>query len=99
MTTLGELIGCPEEEVESRLAMRQAMPNFGEPWAKDFDQLAAQCDDKAATCSLQDQPTFAFLRGQAASYRRVAKDIRGAAAALAALTEQFKELNQGEYNA
>lgn len=99
MTTLGELMGCSEGEAQARLTMRQTMANFGAPWAKDFEDLADTLDNSAAKCSLQDQPTFAFLRGQAAAFRQVARDIRNAGAALVSLTEQFQQLNQGEYNA
>lgn len=97
--TLGELMGCPDEEAQNRLSMRQALEVFGGPWASDLESAADACDDGASKCSLHDQPTFAFLRGQAHAYRRIAKSIRTVGRDNADLLKRFYELNQGDDNA
>ena len=99
MTTLGELMGAPEDEAQTRFQCRQALEFFGSPWASDLEASANACDDAAAKCSLTDQPTFAFLRGQALVYRRLAQSIRTVGQDNASLLRQINELNQGVHNA
>lgn len=94
MMTLGEAMGVPDEEAQSRFALRQALADFGRCWANDFDRVAAACDDQAANLPLTEQPRFAFLRGQAAVYRQLANEIRTMPAANAAVIKTLEQ--QGE---
>lgn len=95
MMTLGEVLGCPEDEAQGRFALRQALESFGVYWANDFMHVAAVCDDQAANVPLNDQPRFAFLRGQAAVWRQLANEIRSMPAANAAVIRTLNE-QQGE---
>lgn len=96
MLTLGQALGCDEGEAQRRFILREALENYGSHWADDFDRLASICEDQAAQCPLHDQPRFAFLRGQATAYRRLASEIRSMPASNAAIINQLREANQGD---
>lgn len=93
--TLGEALQCPEEEAEARWQLRAALEFWGSFWAKDFELAAASYDDQAASCSLSDQPRFAFLRGQSSVLRHLSKELRNMPASNDALRKLMTE-NQGE---
>lgn len=73
------------------MGLRGALETHGHYWAQDFEEAADRCEDAAVACGLSEQPRFAFLRGQATAYRRVAKDIRNMGASNAAIGNQMRE--------
>lgn len=76
---IADILGCPVNEVEQRMQLRQSLEMFGSLWASDFDKLARETEDRACQLDINNQPQFAWLRGQAHAFRRVAKDLRSMA--------------------
>lgn len=94
--TLSEALQCPENEAQGRMMMRMALEHHGHFWALDCERAADSCDDQAANLPLTDQPRFAFLRGQATAFRRLARGIREMPESNARILELVNE-QQGDF--
>lgn len=98
---LAGILGCPVHEADQRMQLRQTLEVYGHLWAADFEKLASDTEDRACFLDVNNQPQFAFLRGQAQAYRRMAKDLRGMSEANNVIgqrvAEEMEEVSNARY--